>query len=668
MTVLFAVAKPTQINKPISINGLGDSISARGGQYQQPGAYNAPQWLPNTAYVVGNLVVNNNLIYRCTTGGTSAGAGGPTGLGSGIVDGTAQWLQLRPNIVLGSESYLNWAEKYSNGQLYVNQQEGITGITGSLVKIIVINGGQNYLPSDTIAVSGSGVSVSPVVVNGVITAVNILNPGQPTSTGFSASITTSTGTGAVLSGVQIPSGTFGVGGCLTRDMVARLPDVLASKTDIVVVHGGTNDLTASVDSSTIIANLQLCYESLIKAGKRVIAVPIQPRTGLTGIQIAALHRVNNWIQNYCQAHLSINPLNKAIDIADPSGYWTDGSSATGLPVGGGSGTVAYAVTGDGLHQSPRGAQYFGYTVWVAAQRLIGGSTPLYPVRRYSQTDGYDPVRNPAGNMLEGAPWTLSTAYAVGAIVSNDTAPVKTYRCTVAGTTAGAGGPTGTGGSIADGTVTWAYIRPAGTSTGNCGNAGTGTAAGGIVFVGNIPTGTAFARSAGTAAGTITFSSESPWSNGQVGQRPVFAFSLGAGAADEVWNYTINNTAFANLGIVAGDLLTSYLYAEVEVELSNIANLAYCGIEFQDSASSFLCQDMTNSAIGSARLMLASSGEMIAYPNGGKILLKTNPILIPAGLSNVTLQLRFAFQCAGGAGSATTTAKINYAAIRKAYVT
>ena len=54
-------------------------------------------------------------------------------------------------------------------------------------------------------------------------------------------------------------------------------------------------------------------------------------------------------------------------------------------------------------------------------------------------------------------WAVSTAYVVGAVVLNDTN--KIYACTTAGTSAGAGGPTGTGTAIADGTAVWDYIAP-----------------------------------------------------------------------------------------------------------------------------------------------------------------------------------------------------------------
>jgi Tfp pilus assembly protein PilX len=54
-----------------------------------------------------------------------------------------------------------------------------------------------------------------------------------------------------------------------------------------------------------------------------------------------------------------------------------------------------------------------------------------------------------------APWQASKPYAVGASVHNGG---SVYRCTAAGTSASSGGPSGTGGSITDGTVTWAYVQ------------------------------------------------------------------------------------------------------------------------------------------------------------------------------------------------------------------
>lgn len=61
----------------------------------------------------------------------------------------------------------------------------------------------------------------------------------------------------------------------------------------------------------------------------------------------------------------------------------------------------------------------------------------------------------------GSAWAATTAYTVGQRVSNGG---NVYNCTTAGTSAGSGGPTGTGGSITDGSVVWAYVSVLGDMT------------------------------------------------------------------------------------------------------------------------------------------------------------------------------------------------------------
>lgn len=58
---------------------------------------------------------------------------------------------------------------------------------------------------------------------------------------------------------------------------------------------------------------------------------------------------------------------------------------------------------------------------------------------------------------ETAPaWVISTAYVADQLVSNGG---NIYRCVTAGTSAGSGGPSGTGNAITDNTVTWAFVIP-----------------------------------------------------------------------------------------------------------------------------------------------------------------------------------------------------------------
>lgn len=53
-------------------------------------------------------------------------------------------------------------------------------------------------------------------------------------------------------------------------------------------------------------------------------------------------------------------------------------------------------------------------------------------------------------------WAISTAYEAGVVVKNGS---NVYVCRTAGTSAGSGGPTGTGAGITDGTAVWDYLSP-----------------------------------------------------------------------------------------------------------------------------------------------------------------------------------------------------------------
>lgn len=70
----------------------------------------------------------------------------------------------------------------------------------------------------------------------------------------------------------------------------------------------------------------------------------------------------------------------------------------------------------------------------------------------------DPSNAPvmiAGSVSAAQAWTPSTAIAINQYRANDG---RVYRTIIAGTTDVAGGPTGTGADIVDGTVHWAYVR------------------------------------------------------------------------------------------------------------------------------------------------------------------------------------------------------------------
>ncbi len=63
-------------------------------------------WTPSTAYAVGDKVTNGGMAYECATAGTSAGAGGPAGTGTGIVDNTCQWDYLGPPALPSLDAFI----------------------------------------------------------------------------------------------------------------------------------------------------------------------------------------------------------------------------------------------------------------------------------------------------------------------------------------------------------------------------------------------------------------------------------------------------------------------------------------------------------------------------------------------------------------------------------
>jgi TP901-1 family phage major tail protein len=89
-------------------------------------------WAINTVYTAGQARTNGGNIYICTTGGTSAGAGGPTGTGSSIADNTVTWAYHGPSTAMfqqvhqpgGTAARPSKVRKLSDNNLYYlyNQQ------------------------------------------------------------------------------------------------------------------------------------------------------------------------------------------------------------------------------------------------------------------------------------------------------------------------------------------------------------------------------------------------------------------------------------------------------------------------------------------------------------------------------------------------------------------
>ncbi len=653
------------------VNGLGDSITAQS-VYQSADftPTNVPAWAASTAYVVGNVVLNDSgKAYSCTQAGTSASSGGPTGTGASITDNGCKWQFLGATVTRRSTSYLSCIEAFSLGRLIFDMSQGYAGLQNSLAEIRVVQRGSGYSSGDTITLNNSAtatLNVNPS--DGGIDSVTITQPGYNATTAFTYSISTSTGSGAQITLIHNPSGTFAVPGCQTRDMVARLPDVLASTVDVVFVMGGTNDVSAGVGYATITANLDTIFQTLTAAKKYVAAYTITPRkTGsdLTSAQRIVMMRVNRWLRAYARCEPWANPNRTRVGLADPVPYCTDGADLVGGPIGG-VGGVANAVTLDGLHPSPRGAQIYALLGIQALAPLIG-QLPTYRPRTASMFDGYDPTANPGGNLLEGLPWAASAAYSlIGMLVVNDSG--KLYRLVQAGTSASSGGPTGTGTGIVDGGCKWNYVSAAGQSVFAAGSSAIASSlATGVTGSGVLGTGWSISRTAGSASGTVAGAIENPWSDNHAGNRQSLAFTLGSGTVNEQWLLALFNGSLPLRGVSSADLGTTYLVAEMEIEVSGVANLSQIALfAGQDTSNRVTSVDgLTNATLVQGNQMM-SSADMLPYPNGGKLLRRTQPFLMPSYQSNLNYWLTIGFDASGGASSATLTLKINHVSLRKAF--
>lgn len=54
------------------------------------------QWFASTAFAVNQQVHNGSSVYRCTSAGTTAASGGPSGTAAAITDGGVTWAYVGP--------------------------------------------------------------------------------------------------------------------------------------------------------------------------------------------------------------------------------------------------------------------------------------------------------------------------------------------------------------------------------------------------------------------------------------------------------------------------------------------------------------------------------------------------------------------------------------------
>jgi acyl-CoA thioesterase I len=125
----------------------------------------------------------------------------------------------------------------------------------------------------------------------------------------------------------------GIPGERTDQMLARLPTILTTRPRLVLVMGGTNDLTQGVAQSTIIANLRAITDVARTSRVPVGLLTIAPRSDPSWV--GPTDALNQQIQSLART-AGIPLIDVHSVLAGP-----DGTYAPGLSI-------------DGLHPSPAG--------------------------------------------------------------------------------------------------------------------------------------------------------------------------------------------------------------------------------------------------------------------------------------------------------------------------
>lgn len=653
----------------VYVNSTYNGVPLTGGTYTVA---------PTANITVAGAVVTAVVIVTRGLGGTvgdvlSALAANIGGTGSGfaytvssignangansIVDGTATFVWVPPNANKYSNSPLFWIEAWSLGKARWTFNDGYDGPVSSTVKGFVLAPGKGYSASDPWTASTGASGTLSVDAYGGITGVNVVQPGVSMAI-HTYSITTSTGSGARLSFVVGPSGTFGVSGALTEDMVLYLPDALASSTDIFLVWGGTNDSNNVTDypSSVVqynatVANLATIYQTLLNAGRKVVIIPINARTGLTTFQYQFFSRIKAWQKAFIRKLAWANPtLAVNIVLADMTRYTTDFTAATAVPIGG-TAALAGAQTYDGLHPSQRCGQTVAICALEAMSRWLG-QAPANALRLGDPSDWGDAVDNPGGNMLEAKPWVINEV--ILSVNTTRSLGGNVYYATQIGTCAASGGPTGTGAGIVDNTVRWNYSRPVGCSVFQ----GTPTALSGLPtsFYGNVPLGWIFSRKTGSGIGIVGGVVENPYSDGQAGSRPALTLAVGAGTLNEQWQFYVNAFGPKHYGLLPYELDNVPIQIEAEIEVTGQQNLTHVRFGWIDTTSNTAleCGFQGQSGSGTHLTEMAATGEPLAP--FVKRYLVTGYMVWPSQAFGVAPGFLFAFDASGQAGSATATIK------------
>lgn len=351
-------------------------------------------WVATTSYIVGTRVTNAGNVYQCIVAGISAGSGGPTVTTNPVpTDGTVTW----------------WFLGVGTGAIDVLMQAVSTGVT--------------------VAVAGD-LTVIATAVSGLNNATNVANafPGRLVAQDKELRLLQA----AELAGE----------GASTADAIRAQLLLLAGAISVTVFHndtdstidGGGNPVGPAHSVNVLYYGPTTTDLVVATAIYQQIAAGIATAPGTQAVVVHDSQNVPHTI-NFTRPTAILMYVKLTLTY-DATAYPSDGNSE-----------VQMAIATAGLTYLTGLDVYIG-KISAAAYTVPG-------------VLGVDPATVLVYNDVIGAPspWVATSAYVATpgsrSVVTNDGG--RTYICTTGGTAAGSGGPTGTGTTIPDGTVTWYYL-------------------------------------------------------------------------------------------------------------------------------------------------------------------------------------------------------------------
>lgn len=152
-------------------------------------------------------------------------------------------------------------------------------------------------------------------------------------------------------GVVRYGGMVAENGMTTGWMAGQAYNALALGPDLLIVHGGTNDVSGEVDPASVVANLQQIKDAADAVGVPMAVCTLPPRAdpAADARSIAVSDAIRTWA-----AAEGVTLLDTGAPLRDPLGGWREGYSADGLHPTPTAAVLMARAAAETLRQIPQG--------------------------------------------------------------------------------------------------------------------------------------------------------------------------------------------------------------------------------------------------------------------------------------------------------------------------